>query len=601
MSASPSSFSRLSHVPPYRTMIAILGVLACIGPLSIDAYLPAFGAIGQEFDLPQEAVQRTLGYYMVAYAVMTLLHGTLSDSLGRRPVVIVSLLVYIAGSVLATFAPSFDWLLAGRVLQGLSAGAGMVVGQAVVNDCYEGPVARRTLSYIIMVFSVSPAIAPILGGYLSTSLGWRSVFVLLAALALAACVLCYRRLPETLAPARRQPFSVRALATNYMTIARDGVFMAFALAFGVLFAGFAFLIGAAHDFVTHVLGLPDTAFGWLFIPLVVGLTTGSFAAARLSSRWSPGRMIGMAYLVMVLSCVANMAYAAVAEPVQLPWAVLPLAFFNFGLAIAIPNMTLQVLTRQPKLSGMAASVLGFVQMVFFSAVSGWMAPWVYGSAFRLALALGVGVAVSGLLWFFISQVASRRDCAPKDLRGDAFAQAASEVPEATSRQDVEEAVISAIPATPVPSMPIAGIATEAAESPPLPAMHVFIYGTLRRGEINDLALVAKGRQLPEPTWVGASEVAGALIDFGDWPGLLAEVPDRRVRGEVYRIDPRLLPVLDEIEEYDAARRTVFVRREVDVLVAGQPVRCWYYPVDPELAAAARPVAGDDWIDHRKSR
>jgi len=582
-------------------MIAILGVLACIGPLSIDAYLPAFGAIGQEFDLPQEAVQRTLGYYMVAYAVMTLLHGTLSDSLGRRPVVIVSLLVYIAGSVLATFAPSFDWLLAGRVLQGLSAGAGMVVGQAVVNDCYEGPVARRTLSYIIMVFSVSPAIAPILGGYLSTSLGWRSVFVLLAALALAACVLCYRRLPETLAPARRQPFSVRALATNYMTIARDGVFMAFALAFGVLFAGFAFLIGAAHDFVTHVLGLPDTAFGWLFIPLVVGLTTGSFAAARLSSRWSPGRMIGMAYLVMVLSCVANMAYAAVAEPVQLPWAVLPLAFFNFGLAIAIPNMTLQVLTRQPKLSGMAASVLGFVQMVFFSAVSGWMAPWVYGSAFRLALALGVGVAVSGLLWFFISQVASRRDCAPKDPRGDASAQAASEVPDATSSQDVEEAVISATPATPVPSMPIAGIATEAAESPPLSAMHVFIYGTLRRGEINDLALVAKGRTLPEPVWVGASEVAGALIDFGDWPGLLADVPNLRVRGEVYRIDPRLLPVLDEIEEYEAARRTVFVRREVDVLVAGQPVRCWYYPVDPELAAAARPVAGDDWIDHRKSR
>ena len=582
-------------------MIAILGVLACIGPLSIDAYLPAFGAIGQEFDLPQEAVQRTLGYYMVAYAVMTLLHGTLSDSLGRRPVVIVSLLVYIAGSVLATFAPSFDWLLAGRVLQGLSAGAGMVVGQAVVNDCYEGPVARRTLSYIIMVFSVSPAIAPILGGYLSTSLGWRSVFVLLAALALAACVLCYRRLPETLAPARRQPFSVRALATNYMTIARDGVFMAFALAFGVLFAGFAFLIGAAHDFVTHVLGLPDTAFGWLFIPLVVGLTTGSFAAARLSSRWSPGRMIGMAYLVMVLSCVANMAYAAVAEPVQLPWAVLPLAFFNFGLAIAIPNMTLQVLTRQPKLSGMAASVLGFVQMVFFSAVSGWMAPWVYGSAFRLALALGVGVAVSGLLWFFISQVASRRDCAPKDLRGDASVQAASEVPDATSRQDVEEAVISAIPATPVSSMPIAGMATEAAESPPLSAMHVFIYGTLRRGEINDLALVAKGRTLPEPVWVGASEVAGALIDFGDWPGLLADVPNLRVRGEVYRIDPRLLPVLDEIEEYEAARRTVFVRREVDVLVAGQPVRCWYYPVDPELAAAARPVAGDDWIDHRKSR
>ena len=130
--------------------------------------------------MPPQSVQQTLGVYMSAYAAMLLLHGTLSDTWGRKPVVLASLLVYVAGSVMAAVAPSFSFLLAGRVLQGLSAGAGLVIGQAMVRDCYEGQQAQRTFSYIVLVFNVSPALAPIVGGQLIAHLGWRSVFWFLA-------------------------------------------------------------------------------------------------------------------------------------------------------------------------------------------------------------------------------------------------------------------------------------------------------------------------------------------------------------------------------------------------------------------------------------
>ncbi|SDV51209.1 multidrug effflux MFS transporter [Chitinasiproducens palmae] len=390
-------------MPSYPLMVLILGALACIAPMTIDAYLPAFGAIGRAFDLPAQQVQLTLGLYLLAYAGMTLLHGTLSDCFGRKRVLLVSLVLYALASVCAALAPNFAWLLAGRIGQGLTAGAGMVVGQAIINDCYKGAVAQRTMSYVVMVFGISPAFAPIIGGYVAAHAGWRGVFWLLVCLAVATAALCIWRLPETLAPGARQRFAGRVLLANYRKILRERAFVEMALSFGALFGGFAFLIGAAPDFVTRVLGLPETAFGWLFIPLVVGLLSGSFAAARLASRWSSARLIAAGYAVMAAGCAIDLGYTASTAAPVVPWAVAPIGVFSFGLSLAAPNMTLQALARVSGLSGMAASVLGFVQMIFFSVVSGWFAPLVYGDAFRLAVALAAGVAISGLGWAWASR------------------------------------------------------------------------------------------------------------------------------------------------------------------------------------------------------
>ena len=400
--SSPTSVTDSPALPSYPYMVFILGALACLGPLTIDAYLPAFGEIGHTFQRSREDVQSTLGYYMLAYAFTMLLHGTLSDTFGRRRVLIIALCVYTLGAVACALSPSFEWLVAGRILQGLSAGAGMVIGQAVVNDCYKGAVAQRTLSYIIMVFSVSPAVAPVLGGYLAAGFGWRVIFVLMMLVALASIALSAWGLPETLPAHKRQAFVPTVFIRNIAHILFDRTFVSLALSFGLLFAGFGFMIGGAHDFVTEVLGLSETDFGYLFVPLVAGMLSGSYLAARLAPRAAPSRLIAAGFGVMGVSCALNLAYTGLAQSLSVALTVIPLGIFACGLTLAFPGMTLTVLGRVPALAGTAASVLGFIQMVFFSIASGWGVALVYGSAWRMAVALTLGMAASGLSWLLVS-------------------------------------------------------------------------------------------------------------------------------------------------------------------------------------------------------
>lgn len=388
-------------------MVLMLGLLACVAPATIDAYLPAFSALEQEFNVPPHSVQQTLGVYMSAYAAMLLLHGTFSDAWGRKPVVLVSLLVYVAGSVMAAVAPSFSFLLAGRVLQGLSAGAGLVIGQAMVRDCYQGQQAQRTFSYIVLVFNVSPALAPIVGGQLIAHLGWRSVFWMLAILAALAACLCALRLPESLPTSRRQPLVWSQLRVELWLLLRNIPFMGMSLALSLLIGAQAFLIGAAPDFITHTLKLPETGFAALFVPLVIGASAGALASAQLSLRWEARKLITCAYGLMLGSCLAYVAYLARAAEPALLWAVGLPAFFAAGLAMLFPVMTMQVLAQVPARAGLAASLLGFCRMATFSLVSGWCVPWVYGQPVRMAAAMLLAVVASLVAWFWLQKRADR--------------------------------------------------------------------------------------------------------------------------------------------------------------------------------------------------
>jgi gamma-glutamylcyclotransferase (GGCT)/AIG2-like uncharacterized protein YtfP len=132
-------------------------------------------------------------------------------------------------------------------------------------------------------------------------------------------------------------------------------------------------------------------------------------------------------------------------------------------------------------------------------------------------------------------------------------------------------------------------------------IYVFVYGTLRRGEINDLSLAAARAGLPVPEYAGSAAVRGHLYDFGDWPGLLPDPDGMAVTGDVYRIDPRLLPVMDAIEEYDPRERSCFVRRRIRLAAGGRERDCYYYPIDPAGIGDAVRTAATDWIAHRKGR
>ena len=199
-----------------------LAGLAMLGPFSVDTYLPAFPAIQREFGISTFQLQQTLSIYIITFAVMTLFHGALSDSFGRRPVILVSLAIYVFASIGCAFAESYEQMLLFRSAQGFSAGVGWVVGRAIIRDSFNDHEAQRLLSLIIMIFGIAPAVAPVIGGWLHGAFGWRSVFVFLSFYGLLQLTLCWWRVPETHPREARQPFAVVPLFRNYRQIASAG-------------------------------------------------------------------------------------------------------------------------------------------------------------------------------------------------------------------------------------------------------------------------------------------------------------------------------------------------------------------------------------------
>src|SRR5690606_26091957 len=202
-------------VPGANLLALMLAALAMLGPFSIDTYLPAFPAIQASLDATAIEVQQTLTAYMLSFAMMILWHGPLSVAFGRRNVILGALAVFAVASLGCAAVHSIEYLWAFRILQGMSAGAGVVVGRAIIRDLYSGAPAARLLSLVTMIFSIAPALAPILGGWIVTLLDWRSIFLFLFLYTVLLIWLCYKRLPESLPPEQRHPFNPAFLIGSY--------------------------------------------------------------------------------------------------------------------------------------------------------------------------------------------------------------------------------------------------------------------------------------------------------------------------------------------------------------------------------------------------
>jgi DHA1 family bicyclomycin/chloramphenicol resistance-like MFS transporter len=398
-----------------KLLTVVLAGLAMIGPFAIDTYLPSFPAIAEHFTVAPALVQQTLSVYLFAFSLMNLFYGTLSDSFGRRPVILFSLVLFTAASIGAALSASFTSLLVFRALQGASAGAGMVIGQAIVRDRFQGADAQRFIANIMMVFGIAPAVAPVIGGLLHVAFGWRSTFAFMTAIGIILLIACCATLRETLPAASRQPFRAAAIAGNYWTALRHPQFLLRAFGAGFAFSGFALYISSAASFVMQVLHLPETAFGWLFIPMVAGMVIGSAASGRLAHRVSLPGMVRRGFLVMAAAAAINLTYTSLFAP-AVPWAVLPIMLYAFGMAMAVPAMSVMTQSLFPQMRGLAASLQNFIQMLIFALVSGFVAPLLFDSAFKMAEGVAVGLVLAMACWTLGSkeQVASPTASPAKD-------------------------------------------------------------------------------------------------------------------------------------------------------------------------------------------
>ncbi|MFZ6752550.1 multidrug effflux MFS transporter [Undibacterium sp. Dicai25W] len=379
-------------------LATLLAALAMLGPFSIDTYLPAFPNIQASLQASALEVQQTLTAYMLSFAVMTLWHGALSDSFGRRNVILVALLVFCVASFGCASAHSIHYLWGFRILQGVSAGAGMVVGRALIRDLYSGAPAERLLSMVTMIFSIAPAIAPILGGWIVGFSTWRGIFLLLFGYTVLLFLACYKFLPESLPRENRQEFSPEFLWRSYLKVFKSPLFHLKAGTIAFNFGGLFLYISSAPVFITQHLKLRADQFGWQFIPSVAGIFLGALMANRLAGKISVWKQVSIGFCFLIGASLFNVIFNFISQPI-LFWSVMPLFFYTFGMSLVAPGATLLVLDLFPTIRGIVASCQSATVTLLGAIIAGVVAPALDHSAFSLALGQLGCALIGSMLWY----------------------------------------------------------------------------------------------------------------------------------------------------------------------------------------------------------
>ncbi|WP_331651116.1 multidrug effflux MFS transporter [Dokdonella sp.] len=393
--------------PRRRRLAPLLAALAMFGPFSIDTIFPAFPAIEADLHASPFAMQQTISVYMVAYALMSLLHGPFSDALGRRRVILVGVVVFALASVGCALSGSIGALLAFRALQGMSAGAGLIVGRAIIRDCFEGVAAQKLMSTVSMIFGIAPAVAPIVGGWVIAFARWPMIFGLLAAFAFALWLACLAWLPETHPPARRVPLSLRELATTYRLIGRDRAFVPLALAGSLNFNALWVYISSAPAYVLDLLKLDAQHFAWLFVPAISGMMIGAFLSGRVAGRLAPAATVRLGYAIMLTAAASSVLIAWLLPQPRVPWSVIPIGLHAIGIGMNFPTLTLLLLDRFPNHRGAVSSVQAFISLVISATIAGALAPMLAASALRLASAALLSTALGFVGWHAYRMITRR--------------------------------------------------------------------------------------------------------------------------------------------------------------------------------------------------
>jgi MFS transporter, DHA1 family, multidrug resistance protein len=384
--------------PDTLALTALLALLTALGPLSTDMYLPSLPAIGRDLGASTAGVQLTLSAFLLGFAVGQFVYGPVSDRVGRRPVLMFGLALFIAASVACTFAPSIETLVGARFLQALGASGPIVLGRAIVRDLYEGPRAGRELSRMGTIMGIVPAVAPILGGVLHEAFGWRSTFAatILFGLALAATVAAV--LPETIRVRSAEPLSFLAILRGFRALLRHRGYRVYVALSGLAYAGlFAFISGSSFV-LQEVYGLPEMGFALSFAIMVAGFIAGTSLAQRVVGRRGLDGTIRLG--VMALAAGGALMPAGVLAGVPSSLAVtLPMALYAAGVGLTMPQAMASAMMPFPDRAGAASSLLGICQMTFAALVGIGLGQTLGASP----LPLPAAVAAAGLLALAIFQ------------------------------------------------------------------------------------------------------------------------------------------------------------------------------------------------------
>ncbi|MFC4298343.1 Bcr/CflA family multidrug efflux MFS transporter [Castellaniella hirudinis] len=380
-------------LPPW---LILMGALAAIGPLAIDMYLPAFGAMARDLGVHQGQVERTLASYLLGLALAQLAYGPLADRYGRKPPLLLGLALFSIASIACALSRDIDHLILWRVVQAFGGAAGMVIPRAVIRDHLDTREAAQALSLLMLVMGVMPILAPLLGGQAVTLGSWRTVFYLMSLAGVGLWLAVALRMRESLDPARRSPLAVGAIAGQFRRLLTHRGFMRYTLAGGFGSAGlFAYISGSPQVFIT-IYGIDPRWFGLLFGLNAASLIFASQVSARLLNRHPPIRLLARAQGTLVLMTLCALALTLL-DWITLPLLMLCLMGFMASQGFVGPNAAALALAEQGGRLGVASALMGALQMLCGALAGFAVSAWHTDTPLPLTAVLAFCATLS---WFF---------------------------------------------------------------------------------------------------------------------------------------------------------------------------------------------------------
>ncbi|WP_336854247.1 Bcr/CflA family multidrug efflux MFS transporter [Pseudescherichia vulneris] len=382
-------------------IVFILGLLAMLMPLSIDMYLPALPVIAQQFGVPAGSAQMTLSTYILGFALGQLLYGPMADSIGRKPVILGGTLIFAAAASACALAQSIDQLITLRFYHGLAAAAASVVINALMRDIYPKEEFSRMMSFVMLVTTVAPLLAPMIGGAVLVWLSWHAIFWILAIAALLASLMIFFFISETLPVERRQPFHIRTTLGNFATLFRHKRVLSYMLASGFSFAGmFSFLSAGPFVYIelNHV--LPQN-FGYYFALNIVFLFIMTIINGRFVRRVGALRMFRAGLWIqfamalwMVLSAAFDVGFWAL---------VMGVAAFVGCVSLVASNAMAVILDEFPHMAGTASSLAGTFRFGIGAIVGALLSLATFNSAWPMIWSIAFCATSSILFYLYASR------------------------------------------------------------------------------------------------------------------------------------------------------------------------------------------------------
>ncbi|MGB6291631.1 MAG: multidrug efflux MFS transporter EmrD [Vibrio anguillarum] len=342
---------------PLVKLTFLIAILTAVGQMTQTMYVPSIGHMAGEFLVSPASLQAVMACYLIPYGLSQFIYGPLSDRLGRKPIIIAGLLIYIAGSLLALFAHQYDWFLVGSFIQGLGIGCGGAMSRTLTRDCFSGAELHKANSLISMCVIFSPLIAPVLGGYLTESFGWRSSYLFLSLFAIAVVITMMTSMVETLPKAARRHESV---ANSYRYVLSDKRFQGYLICLVATFSGVAVFEAAAGVLLGGVLQLPATTVSLLFVLPIPGYLVGAALSSVIALNFNEKSALYVGLVAIALGSLVVFVPGVLGQTSALTLIGGATVYF-LGAGILFPAATTGALTPLPYHAGTGGAVLGGMQ------------------------------------------------------------------------------------------------------------------------------------------------------------------------------------------------------------------------------------------------